>query len=96
MIQLYVKTGCPFCAKVIAALDAYTVPYTQKNIAEPEVVNELISVGGKKQTPFLIDDGMKLYESDAIVSYIEKTYGVGEKEVKPTIHIAKGSDVCPS
>jgi glutathione S-transferase len=86
MITLYVKTGCPFSAKAMAALDAYEVPYETKNIKSPDWLRELMELGGKKQTPFMVDGETMFYESDAIVEYVEKNFGGGVKKKKPRIH----------
>lgn len=98
MITLFVKTGCPFCARVLTALEAHNVPFEEKNIADDAVVNELIALGGKRQVPFMIDGAISMYESADIVAYIEKTYGKGEeKGSKIRVHIGTGtSSVCPS
>lgn len=97
MITIYVKTGCPFCAKVLAVLDAYELKYEEKNVSDPAIVEELIKLGGKKREPFIVDGDTMMYESGAIIEYIEKKYGsnLGEKP-KPKIHFAKGTEVCPS
>ncbi len=95
MIQFFVKTNCPFSARARAALDAYKLSYKEKNVSDPKVVEELIALGGKKQEPFLVDGSTMMYESQAIIDYIERTYGGGDKP-KPKIHYAKGSDVCSS
>jgi len=90
MITLYVKTGCPFSAKAIASLKKNNVPYEEKNIADPEVLSELINIGGKRQvpfmdddnmTPYLIDDDVEMYESNDIVAYIEEKYGKGDNSI---------------
>ena len=94
MLILYVKTGCPFCAKVIESLKANNVPYEEKNISDPEIAKELIAHGGKRQVPYMDDDDpcesaahhtpcivgddVEMYESSDIVAYIEKEYGKGE------------------
>lgn len=96
MIILYVKTGCPFCAKVLAVLDAYELKYTEKNVADPGIADELLKLGGKKQEPFMVDGVTMLYESGAIIEYIEKKYASQTGVAKPKIHFAKGTDVCPS
>lgn len=105
MITLYVRTGCPFSAKAIAALDAYNVPFTEKNIADPGVLEELMELGGKKQVPFLDDDNMTpifhdddilVYESDKIIAHIEEKYGkdtAGEHKV--TIYLSENTTECP-
>lgn len=93
MITLYVKTGCPYCAKAIAALTEHNVPYEEKNIADSEVVKELIELGGKRQvpfldddnmTPYLVDDDVEMYESDAIVEYVAEKYGSDKKQQNDT------------
>jgi glutaredoxin 2 len=99
MLTIYIKTGCAFCAKVICALEVNSVAYEEKNVADPAVTEELIALGGKKQMPYMVDGDVRMYESDDIVAYIEKTYGenIQEQKVKPKIHIAGGSSgVCPS
>jgi glutathione S-transferase len=96
-MQIFVKTGCPFCARALAVLDAYGLSYEEKNVADPEVVKELIALGGKKQEPFLVDGEMMLYESKSIVKYIEKKYGNPEILMqKPRLYFARGNEVCPT
>jgi glutaredoxin len=90
MITLFVKTGCPYCAKVIATVKELELPYTERNIADPENVKALLDEGGKQQVPFIE------YESDTIVAYLHEKYGSREAKKKPVlIHIA-GSGVCSS
>lgn len=106
MIQLYLKTGCPFCAKVLTVTEKYNISFEEKNIANPGVKEELKEKGGKQQvpfidddnmTPYMVDDDIEMYESDAIVEYLEKKFGSSE-EAKPTlnIHISENTTVCPS
>ncbi len=97
MMQIFVKTGCPFCARALAALDAHGLAYEEKNVSDPEVVKELIQLGGKKQEPFLVDGDMMIYESRAIIEYIERKYGNVETEKrKPRLFFARGHEVCPT
>lgn len=86
MLTLYVKTGCPFCNKVLAAGEELGISFEQKNIAEPTIAEELIARGGKRQVPYLMDSekGIEMYESDDIVAYLRN-----EKESAP-----KSSGVC--
>ncbi|MFA6414809.1 MAG: glutathione S-transferase N-terminal domain-containing protein [Candidatus Paceibacterota bacterium] len=76
MIILYVKTGCPFCHKVLAAAAEPGVQFEEKNIADDAVARELVARGGKRQVPYLVDDerGVEMYESDDIVAYLRETY----------------------
>lgn len=94
MITLFVKTGCPYCAKAIAALDASGVSYEKKNISEESVVEELIALGGKKQVPFLIEGETKMFESDAIVAYVEKNHsGKNSSTAFSHLRIHKSEDM---
>lgn len=96
-MTLYVKTGCQYCARVLAVLRAYKIPFEEKNVDDAGITQELISLGGKKQEPFLVDEDIMLYESGAVIDYLEKKYlqGDGTKK-KPKIHFARDTDVCPS
>lgn len=69
------KSPCAFSARAIAVLNLYNVPYTQKNIAEPGVWEELERVGGRHKVPFLVDGDIQLYESEEIIEYVEKKFG---------------------
>ena len=55
------------------------VEFTLKNIEEEGNVEKLITLGGKRQVPFLIndEDETKLYESDDIIAYLERQSGNG-------------------
>lgn len=77
MLTLYVKTGCPFCAKVIRTVDALNLTVTYKNRNSEGVVDDLVSRGGKSQYPYLVDAerGVEMYESDDIVDYLREHYG---------------------
>lgn len=94
MITIYVKTGCPYCARVLGVLDTQSIPYDMKNIADDAVMNELISLGGKRQVPFLIDEDVSLYESQDIIDYINAKYQVVQGEDSSS-DSAKSSGVCP-
>lgn len=76
MITLYVKTGCQYCARVLKTVDELHVPVTLKNVADPGVAEELVSIGGKKQEPFLVDDETQtlLYEADVIDQYLRDRF----------------------
>lgn len=76
MLTLYVKTGCPFCAKVLKAGEELGISFEQKNIADDAVAAELIERGGKRMVPYLVDEeaGVEMYESDDIVTYLRKRF----------------------
>ena len=94
MIQLYVKTGCPFCEKALAVVEKYNIPIEEKNIADEGILKELLEKGGKQQTPFIVDGEVQMYESDDIVAYLEEKYGDGKPAVR--VHVSNVSPVCPS
>jgi glutaredoxin len=76
-LTLYVKTGCPFCAKVLKAGEELGITFNEKNIADPQVAEELIKLGGKRQVPYLVDEekSVSMYESDDIVAYLHQRFG---------------------
>jgi len=79
MLKLYVKTGCPYCAKVLEKIEELGIEIKQLNVADPGISEELIARGGKKQEPYLIDEenNVEMYEAADIVEYLNKTYGDG-------------------
>ncbi len=76
MLTLHVKTGCPFCHKVLDAGKELGITFEEKNIANDAVASELIARGGKRQVPYLVDSekGIEMYESDDIVAYVHEHY----------------------
>lgn len=76
MLTLYVRTGCPYSAKVLATVEALEVPVDLRNIADPGMMEELLERGGKDQVPFLWgEDGeVNIYESDSINRYLAKHF----------------------
>lgn len=77
MLTLYVKTGCPYCAKAIAAVDELELDVEYKNKADEGIIDELVARGGKSQYPYLVDSDrdVEMYESDDIVEYLREHYG---------------------
>ncbi len=76
MLTLYVRTGCPFCHKVLDTVAELDVDVEQKNIADQSIADELVALGGKRQVPYLVDSdrGVALYESMDIDSYLRSQY----------------------
>jgi glutathione S-transferase len=80
-LELYEFEGCPFCRKVremLTFLDLEVTVYPCPKGGEryrPKVV----AAGGKAQFPYLIDrqQGVRLYESDAIIEHLAHSYGDG-------------------
>ncbi len=81
-IELYEFEACPFCRKVremltALDLDARIFPCPPGGTRfRPEVVAK----GGRAQFPYLVDPntGAAMYESDAILAYLARTYGTGD------------------
>lgn len=77
MIKLYVRDGCPFCIKVLKAVEKLglvegrdlSVVDAGPGTPGREVV---VKTGGKAMVPFIIDGEMAMYESDDIIKYFEK------------------------
>jgi len=90
MLKLYVKTGCLYCAAVLAKLNELALPFEEKNIADQEIAKELLARGGKRQVPYiadedpcetakhhtpcLVDEDVLMYESADIIQYLEENY----------------------
>ncbi len=77
MMTLYVKTGCPYCAKVLDAASKIGIEFDLRNIADPAVAQDLIERGGKRQVPYLVnpDSHTEMYESEDIITYLHQKFG---------------------
>ena len=78
MLIMYVKTGCPYSARVREAVKEMGLALEERNITEKEEYEkELLEKGGKHETPYLVDEekGKAMYDSEAIVKYLRETYG---------------------
>lgn len=84
MLELYQAEGCPYCVKVQSTLTELGLSYIIHNPRtargdnrNEQAYEDLISIGGKDQIPFLVDTdrGESLYESEDIVDYLEQDYG---------------------
>ena len=72
MLELYKKESCPFCRRVMTRI----AEQGRDDIVFHDIVEDesnrtrLKEIGGKAQVPCLIIDGEPLYESDAIVEWL--------------------------
>ncbi|MGK0306763.1 MAG: glutaredoxin [Gammaproteobacteria bacterium] len=78
-LSLYQFFACPFCIKTRRAMYKLNLPMVKRNASEGSPYrDELLQGGGKIQTPCLRieKDGSVewLYESSAIISYLEKRF----------------------
>ena len=70
-LTLYISNPCYFCYKVQKFLTHENISIPTKNITQDEDArNELIEIGGRKQTPCLVIDGKAMYESDDIIVWL--------------------------
>ncbi len=78
-LELFQKEDCRNSHAVRTALTDLGLDYVAHSVPDGDVQKHelLVQTGGKDQIPFLIDHktGMKLYESDAIINYLERRYG---------------------
>ena len=76
MLTLYVKTGCPYCIRVLNTGRELGVEFEERNIADDAVASELIKRGGKRQVPYLVDSerNIEMYESADIDAYLRENY----------------------
>lgn len=67
---------------VLKKLEEDAIPFEEKNIADDNILQELIEKGGKKQVPYLIDGsrGVAMYESADIVNYLGEHYSNKETQ----------------
>jgi glutaredoxin len=78
-LSLYQFFACPFCIKTRRAMHKLNLPITKRNASQGSPFrDELLQGGGKVQTPCLRiekDDGVEwLYDSSAIITYLEKRF----------------------
>ncbi len=76
MIQLYMRDGCPYCQKVLAATQQFGMKegkdFTVIDAAPGTKGRDVVlDVGGKAMVPFMIDGEVSMYESDDIVAYLK-------------------------
>jgi len=82
-ITLYRLQACPFCERVVRALDEYDIDYRSRYVepmhSERTVVKRLT---GKRTVPAIVDEstGVTMSESGNIVDYLDRTYGDGAAE----------------
>ncbi len=97
MLTLYFKPTCAFSRRVIAVIERLELEVDMKDVStDPALLDELVSKGGKTQTPYLEDSENKFsdYESDDIVKHLQENYGSeSEAPTKPRVHISDSTCV---
>lgn len=77
-LELWSFEASPYCRLVREALSSLELPYVLHNVAKKSPRRAaFIARSGKMQVPWLHDpsSGVSLFESEAIVSYLEREYG---------------------
>jgi glutaredoxin len=81
-IELYQREDCEFSHSVRRRLTDLSLDFIAHNIPRGNAIKheQLVQVGGKDETPLLVDRrrGVKLYDSAAIISYLDAEYGPPE------------------
>ena len=72
MFDLYILENCPYCHKVMDFLKENKIEYNKIDINDKKNEDELVSLGGKRQVPFLVDTdrNIQMYESSDIIEYL--------------------------
>lgn len=82
---LWAYEGSPFCKIVREKLSAYELPHTVYYTPRGSVNRQrLYAATGRFQVPYLQDPntGVELFESEAIVEYLDKKYGLTSTPVR--------------
>ena len=82
LLELYDFEACPYCRRVREVLCELDLDYLEHPVGKGSARRvQLEKLGGKVQAPFLIDPNteLHLYESDDIITYLNKTYGGGKR-----------------
>jgi glutathione S-transferase len=82
MIKIISFKICPFVQRVTAALAAKYIPYEIEYISLKDKPQWFLDISPNGQVPVMVtENGTALFESDAIVEYIEDEYGSIEQNV---------------
>ena len=76
-LTLYAGSGSPFAWRVQLALEHKALPYELKMLsfsARDTLKPEFIALNPRHQVPVLVDGDFVLYESNAIVEYLDDAY----------------------
>lgn len=84
MLKVVSFTICPFVQRVTALLEAKHIPYEIEFIRLSDKPQWFLDISPNGQVPVLITEkGTPLFESDAIVEYIEEAYAPLRANVEP-------------
>jgi len=76
-LTLYYGSGSPYAWRVQLALEHKALPYERRVLsfsARDQLKPEFIALNPRHKVPVLVDDDFALYESNAIVEYLEDAF----------------------
>lgn len=77
-ITLYRLHSCPYCSKVVNALQQHDLPYRSKFVEPLHSKRNIVkSLTGTRTVPAIVDEktGVVMSESENIIDYIRAKYG---------------------
>ncbi|PSW18122.1 glutathione S-transferase [Photobacterium sanctipauli] len=84
MIKIVSFKICPFVQRVTARLAAQNIPYEIEYISLKDKPQWFLDISPNGQVPLLItESGTALFESDAIIEYLDEVYPMLESDVTP-------------
>jgi len=84
MIKLISFKNCPFVQRVTGRLEAQHVPYAIEFIQLNDKPQWFLDISPNGQVPVLMTEtGTPLFESDAIIEYLDEVYGPIEANLDP-------------
>ena len=70
---LYAYDFCPYCRRVMRYMNEHDIDIPIRDpLDDPSVRRELVQLGGRSQFPALLVNGEVLYESLAIIDWMEQ------------------------
>lgn len=82
-ITLYRLHSCPYCSKVVNALQQHDLPYRSRFVEPLHSKRDVVkALTGTRTVPAIVDEntGVVMSESENIVNYIRANYGEGKDE----------------
>ena len=71
-LVLYMFDSCPYCKRVLRRANELGMKLPLRDTwRDTDARDELLRVGGKTQVPCLFINGKPMYESTAIIAYLE-------------------------
>jgi glutathione S-transferase len=81
-LTFYYGSGSPFAWRVFLALEYKRIPYTLRVLSFSQRENktpEFLAINPRGKVPAIVDDDFALYESSAILEYLDERYTEGPR-----------------